>query len=135
MSLVNLIQCLHDTFCTFFRALQELHEQPIDGAFHLAFVGHKAVRQDVVFGCRKTLDGAVSAVMIRENKSVLTHHDAGAEVSEIDHTVLEACMFSTVELVGRKLQAKAFHGCSRFLVNTIQHPHAFVGTGKGCNCA
>ena len=130
MGLVDVVQCLHDAVGAILRPLQELHEEAVHGAFLLAFPGYESVGQDVVLRRGEALYGTVSAVVVGEDQPVPAHHDARAEVAEVNHAVLQAGVFGAVELVGRELQAEALHCRSRLVVDLVQHPHTFVGTGK-----
>ena len=104
--------------------------KPFRRAFLLAGACHEAVREDVILRRREALDGAIAAMVVGKDKAVGTHHDARTIVAEINHAVLEAGVSGAVELVGRELKAEAAHGFGCLVVDTVQHPHAFVGMGK-----
>ena len=85
---VNAVKGSHHTRGTFLGTHEELHKEPLHRTFLTVVMGNKAIGKDIILGSGQGLNGAITAMMVGEDKSIGTYHYTRAEISKVNHCIL-----------------------------------------------
>ena len=124
---VNAVEGCHHTGGTLLGTYQKLHKETLHRTFLAMLMGNKAIGKDIILGSGQGLNGAITAMMVGEDKSVGTHHYARAEISKVNHCILQASSLCVIQITGSHLQSQTLHRFRCLAVYPAQHPHSLVG--------
>ena len=104
----------------------------IGGALLLFRFGPETIAENIVLGCAKLLNSAITAMVVGKKQTFTAYDFAGAKhaalfAHEAHQGVFERSVVDTVNVCRSQLQAFGLHGILQFCHHG-QGPHAFIGT-------